>query len=38
MLRVTPPDIPALPAAAMEHFYMPNVDKIVAAMEQAMRY
>jgi 2-oxoisovalerate dehydrogenase E1 component beta subunit len=39
IVRVTPPDIPAIPAAsAMEHFYMPNVDKIVAAMEQVTRY
>lgn len=39
IVRVTPPDIPAIPAAsAMEHFYMPNVDKIVAAMEQVIRY
>ncbi len=39
IVRVTPPDIPAIAAAAaMEHFYMPNVDKIVAAMEQVIRY
>lgn len=39
IVRVTPPDIPAIPAAAaMEHFYMPNVDKIVAAMERVIRY
>jgi 2-oxoisovalerate dehydrogenase E1 component beta subunit len=39
IVRVTPPDIPAIPAAApMEEFYMPNVDKIMAAMQRVIRY
>lgn len=37
--RKASPDIRAIPAAsAMEHFYQPDVDKMVAAMEQAIRY
>jgi 2-oxoisovalerate dehydrogenase E1 component beta subunit len=37
--RVTAPDIPAIPAAPpLEEFYMPNVDKIVAALERTLEY
>jgi 2-oxoisovalerate dehydrogenase E1 component beta subunit len=39
IVRVTAPDIPAIPAAApLEHFYMPNVDKIVAALRRIAEY
>lgn len=39
IVRVTPPDIPAIPAAAaMEEFYMPNVEKIVAGMLRVTSY
>lgn len=37
--RVTAPDIPAIPfAAPLEEFYMPSTEKIVAALEQVLRY
>ncbi|HWR13892.1 MAG TPA: alpha-ketoacid dehydrogenase subunit beta [Terriglobales bacterium] len=37
--RVTAPDVPAVPfSAPLEHFYMPSVEKIVAAMERTIRY
>lgn len=37
--RVTAPDIPAIPAAPpLEEFYMPNVGKIVAALERTLEY
>jgi 2-oxoisovalerate dehydrogenase E1 component beta subunit len=37
--RVTAPDIPAIPAAPpLEEFYMPNVKKIVAALERTLEY
>lgn len=37
--RVTAPDIPAIPAAPpLEEFYMPNVEKIVAALERTLEY
>lgn len=37
--RVTAPDVPAVPfAAPLEHFYMPSVEKIVAALERTLRY
>ncbi len=39
IVRVTAPDVPAVPfAAPLEHFYMPSVEKIVAALEQTIRY
>lgn len=39
IVRVTAPDVPAVPfAAPLEHFYMPSVEKIVAALEQTLRY
>lgn len=39
IIRVTAPDVPAIPATApLEHFYMPNVDKIVAALERTISY
>ncbi len=37
--RVTAPDIPAIPAAEpLERFYMPSVEKIVAAIERTVEY
>jgi len=37
--RVTAPDIPAIPAAPpLEEFYMPSVEKIVAALELTLEY
>jgi len=37
--RVTAPDIPAIPAAPpLEEFYMPNVEKIVDALERTLEY
>lgn len=39
IVRVTAPDIPAVPfAAPLEHFYMPSVEKIVAALERVAEY
>ncbi len=39
IVRVTAPDIPAIPAAPpLEEFYMPNVEKIVAALERTLEY
>jgi 2-oxoisovalerate dehydrogenase E1 component beta subunit len=37
--RVTGPDIPAVPASPpLENFYMPSVEKIVAALERTLEY
>jgi len=37
--RVTAPDVPAIPFShPLEQFYLPNVDKIVAAMEKTLDY
>ena len=37
--RVTAPDVPAIPFShPLEQFYLPNVDKIVAAMEKTLNY
>ena len=37
--RVTAPDVPAIPfSQPLEKFYLPNVDKIVAAMEHTLNY
>ncbi len=37
--RVTAPDVPAIPfAPPLEQFYMPSVDKIVAALEKTAAY
>src|SRR3954463_11635655 len=39
ILRVTAPDIPAIPfAAPLEKFYMPSVEKIMTAMERVAQY
>ena len=39
IVRVTAPDIPAIPAAAaLEDFYMPSVEKITAAFRRVMSY
>jgi 2-oxoisovalerate dehydrogenase E1 component beta subunit len=39
IVRVAAPDVPAIPAAeALEHFYMPNVDKIVDALHKILQY
>ena len=39
ILRVAAPDVPAIPfAAPLEKFYMPNVEKIMAAMERCVQY
>ncbi|MCU1284400.1 MAG: alpha-ketoacid dehydrogenase subunit beta [Acidobacteriales bacterium] len=39
ILRVTAPDIPAIPfAPTLEKFYMPTVEKIQAAMERCAQY
>lgn len=39
IVRVTAPDIPAIPAAPpLGEFYMPNVEKIVAALERTLEY
>jgi 2-oxoisovalerate dehydrogenase E1 component subunit beta len=39
IMRLTAPDVPAIPfAAPMEKFYMPSVEKIMAAMEQVASY
>ena len=37
--RVTAPDVPAIPFShPLEKFYLPNVEKIVAAMEKTLEY
>ena len=37
--RVTAPDIPAIPASPpLEKFYMPSVEKILAALERTLDY
>jgi len=37
--RVTAPDVPAIPFShPLEKFYLPNVEKIVAAMEKTLDY
>jgi 2-oxoisovalerate dehydrogenase E1 component subunit beta len=37
--RVTAPDVPAIPfSAPLEKFYMPSVEKIVAAIERTVQY
>lgn len=37
--RVTAPDVPAIPfSQPLEKFYLPNVEKIVAAMEKTLDY
>lgn len=39
IVRVTAPDVPAIPAAAaLEDFYMPSVEKITAAFRRVMSY
>ena len=39
ILRVAAPDVPAIPAAEpLERFYMPNVDKVVAALQKLLQY
>lgn len=39
ILRVTAPDIPAIPfAPPLEKFYMPTVEKIMTAMERCAQY
>jgi 2-oxoisovalerate dehydrogenase E1 component beta subunit len=39
ILRVTAPDVPAIPfAAPLEKFYMPSVEKIMTAMERCVQY
>lgn len=39
IVRVAPPDIPAIPAAPpLEAFYMPSVEKIVAALKRTLEY
>ena len=39
IFRVTAPDVPAMPfAPTMEHEFLPNVDKIIAALRQAAAY
>ncbi|HLH10057.1 MAG TPA: alpha-ketoacid dehydrogenase subunit beta [Terriglobales bacterium] len=39
IIRVTAPDIPAIPfAPPLEEFYMPSTEKIVTALEQVLRY
>lgn len=39
ILRVAAPDVPAIPAAEpMEQFYMPNVDKVTAALHKLLQY
>jgi 2-oxoisovalerate dehydrogenase E1 component beta subunit len=37
--RVTGPDVPAIPfAQPLEKFYLPNVEKIVTALEKTLDY
>lgn len=39
IVRVAPPDIPAIPAAPpLETFYMPSVEKIVATLKRTLEY
>jgi 2-oxoisovalerate dehydrogenase E1 component beta subunit len=39
LVRVAGPDIPAMPfAVPLEHFYMPDVDKIHAAMKELAQF
>ena len=39
ILRVAAPDVPAVPAAApLEQFYMPNMEKTVAALHKLLQY
>jgi 2-oxoisovalerate dehydrogenase E1 component subunit beta len=39
IVRVTAPDVPAIPfSAPLEKFYMPSVEKIVAALERTLEY
>ena len=39
ILRVTAPDIPAIPfAPPLEKFYMPTVEKIMTAMQRCAQY
>jgi 2-oxoisovalerate dehydrogenase E1 component beta subunit len=39
LVRIGGPDIPAMPfAGPLEHFYMPDVDKIHAAMKELARF
>jgi 2-oxoisovalerate dehydrogenase E1 component beta subunit len=39
ILRVTAPDVPAIPfSPPLEKFYMPSVEKIVAALQRSMEY
>jgi 2-oxoisovalerate dehydrogenase E1 component beta subunit len=39
LVRVASPDIPAMPfAVPLEHFYMPDVDKIHAAMKELAQF
>jgi 2-oxoisovalerate dehydrogenase E1 component beta subunit len=39
IFRVAAPDVPAMPfAPTMEHEFLPNVDKIAAALRQAAAY
>jgi 2-oxoisovalerate dehydrogenase E1 component beta subunit len=39
IVRVAAPDVPAIPAAeALEQFYMPNLDKIVVALNRVLQY
>jgi 2-oxoisovalerate dehydrogenase E1 component beta subunit len=39
IVRVAPPDIPAIPAAPpLETFYMPSVEKVVAALKRTLEY
>ncbi|HWK31272.1 MAG TPA: transketolase C-terminal domain-containing protein, partial [Terriglobales bacterium] len=39
ILRVTAPDVPAIPfSAPLEKYYMPSVEKIMTAMERVAQY
>jgi 2-oxoisovalerate dehydrogenase E1 component beta subunit len=39
ILRVTAPDVPAIPfSPPLEKFYMPSVEKIVAAIQKTLQY
>ncbi len=39
IVRVSAPDIPAIPAAeALEQFYMPNIGKVVDALHRVLQY
>jgi 2-oxoisovalerate dehydrogenase E1 component beta subunit len=38
-VRVTAPNVPAIPfSPPLEKFYMPSVEKIVAALERTLKY